>query len=57
MTKDNTFTLLKKITLTKEPPIKIQPPLKGGQNQAAVAGLSQKLERSLETNDLRAVAK
>jgi hypothetical protein len=57
MTKDNTFPLQKKITLTKDPPIKIQPPLKGGQNQPAVAGLPQKLVRSLETNDLRTVAK
>ncbi len=57
MSNSNTYPLLKKINLTKEPPIKIQPPLKGGQNQPAVAGPSPKSQRSLETNDLQAAAK
>jgi hypothetical protein len=57
MTASNTYPLLKRINLTKEPPIKIQPPLKGGQNQPLIAAPSRKLERSLETNDLQAAAK
>jgi hypothetical protein len=57
MTKDNTFPFQKKVSLTKQAPIKIQPPLKGGQNQPVFAGLSPRLERSLETNDLQAAAK
>jgi hypothetical protein len=56
MTKDNTYPFQKKIILTKTP-IEIHPPLKGGQNGPSVAGLSQQLERSLETNDLQAAAK
>lgn len=57
MSSSNTYPLLKKINLTKEPPIKIQPPLKGGQNQPAVAGPSPKFQRNLETNDVQAIAK
>jgi hypothetical protein len=51
MTKDNTYPLLKLINLTKGPPIKIQPQVKGGQNRPAVAGLSLSLQRGLETSD------
>ena len=57
MKESNTYPLLKRINLTKEPPIKIQPPLKGGQNQPSIAAPSPKLERSLETNDVQASAK
>jgi hypothetical protein len=57
MKDSNTDSLLKIVNLTKEPPFKIQPPVKGGQNQPSIAGPSRKLERSLETNDLQATAK
>jgi len=57
MSDSNTYPLLKRVNLSKEPPIKIQPPLKGGQNQPAVARPSPTLQRNLETNDLQATAK
>jgi hypothetical protein len=57
MPKANTFPFQKKISLPKEAPTEIHPPLKGGQNQPSIAGLPQKLQRSLETNDLQAAAK
>jgi hypothetical protein len=47
--KDNTNFNQKKIDLTKEKPIEIHPPLSGGQNRPAVAGLPNQLERGLET--------
>jgi hypothetical protein len=54
---DNTNTFLKRINLSKGAPTQIRPSLKGGQNQPSVAGFSQKLQQSLETNDVRAAAK
>lgn len=56
MTSDNTNAFMKTINLTKSATA-IRPPLKGGQNLPSVAGLSPKLERSLETNDIKASAK
>jgi hypothetical protein len=54
---ENTNAFLKKISLSKVPPTQIRPLWKGGQNQPSVAGFSQKLQQSLETNDVRVVAK
>jgi hypothetical protein len=49
--------LTKKIDLTGLPEIVISPPLTGGQNKAAVAGLPQKLQRDLETAGLQAATR
>ena len=52
-TNDNTDIYLKRINLSKVPPIKIRPKLTGGQNHPSVAALPQQLQQSLETNDVR----
>jgi hypothetical protein len=56
MTSENTDKFLKKISLIRGKPTEIHPPVKGGQNQPSVAGFSNKLQQSLETNDVRAQA-
>jgi hypothetical protein len=50
-THENTDMLAKHIDLTNEPPFVISPPLSGGQNKPAVAGLPRQLERDLESGD------
>jgi len=52
MTKDNTSTFYKRVNLTKSNATEIHPLVKA-QNQPAVAGLSKKLEQSLEVNDVK----
>lgn len=47
----NTSLFEKKIDLTQGDPIVIRPPVSGGQNQTAAAGLAKDLGRSLESND------
>ncbi len=52
-TNANTNSFSKTIDLTSIDPIKIRPPLHGGQNKPAIVGLPTQVEYALESNDQR----